>query len=109
MGSDRIKLLWSRIKQHLEEEKRRIYDEIRNYPPPIPACDAQFNHLLEERRKISRELAELEQLSSQDLTPEQQMKLIDRFITSSVCFNNQADPEIRSRLKESLSELNKRH
>lgn len=107
MESDRIKLLWSRIRQHLEEEKRRIYDEIRNYPPPIPACDAQFNHLLEERRKISRELAELEQLSSQDLTPEQHMKLIDRFITSSICINNQADSEIRSRLKESLSELHK--
>lgn len=109
MDPDRIKLLWSRIKQHLEEEKRRIYDEIRNYPPPIPACDAQFNHLLEERRKISRELTELEQLSRQDLTLEQHMKLIDRFITSSIYINDQTDPEIRSRLKESLSELDKQH
>jgi chorismate mutase len=107
--SDRIKFLWSRIKQHLEEEKRRIYHEIRSYPPPIPACDAQFNHLLEERRKISQELAELEHLSNQDFTPEQHIKLIDRFITSSICINNQADPEIRSRLKESLSELDKQN
>ncbi len=109
MESDRIKLLWSRIKQHLEQERHRIYHEIRNYPPPIPACDAQFNHLLEQRRRISQELAELEQLSSQDLTPEQHMKSIDRFITSSICINDEADREIRSRMKQSLSELDERH
>ena len=109
MDSDRIKFLWSRIKRHLEEERHRIYREIRNYPPPIPACDAQFNHLLEQRRRISQELAELEQLSSQHLAPEQHMKSIDRFITSSICINTQTDPEIRSYFKESFSELSKQH
>jgi hypothetical protein len=99
MESDRIKSLWNRVRQHLETERRRIYDEIRNYPPPIPACDAQFNHLLDERRRISQELAELERLSSQDLTPEQQMKSIGSFISSSSCINDEVDHEIRSYLK----------
>lgn len=29
-----------------------IKDEITNYPVPISGCDAQFNHLLAERKKV---------------------------------------------------------
>jgi hypothetical protein len=47
-------------KADLESERHRINDEIKNYPTPIPACDAQFNFLLEERARIARELRELE-------------------------------------------------
>jgi len=43
----------------LEDEKRRINEEIRNYPTPIAGCDAQFNFLLEEQAKIARELEQL--------------------------------------------------
>jgi hypothetical protein len=37
-------------------ERARIVAEIRAYPPPIPACDAQFNWLLERRAEIERAL-----------------------------------------------------
>jgi hypothetical protein len=43
----------------LERELARVAAEIRSYPAPIPACDAQYNHLLEERARISRELTGL--------------------------------------------------
>jgi len=33
--------------------------EIRAYPTPIPRCDAQFNHLMEERDRIRRLLEEV--------------------------------------------------
>jgi hypothetical protein len=46
-------------RQLLEEEKRRLDAEIRAYPTPIPRCDAQFNHLLERRAEIVRELERL--------------------------------------------------
>ena len=48
--------IWLEIKTCLEKEQKRIHDEIINYPPPIPACDVQFNHLLEERAGIRQEL-----------------------------------------------------
>jgi hypothetical protein len=48
-----------RISQ-LEEEKRRLDAEIRDYPTPIPRCDAQFNALFERRDAIVRELAQLQ-------------------------------------------------
>jgi hypothetical protein len=40
----------------LEAEKRRLYEEIRNYPTPIAACDQQFNHLLEQQARVIAEL-----------------------------------------------------
>jgi len=44
----------------LESEKRRINEEIRNYPTPIAGCDVQFNSLLEEQAKIGQELDRLQ-------------------------------------------------
>lgn len=49
----------AQVRSQLEAEKRRLDEEIRNYPTPIPRCDAQFNHLFEERERIVRELARL--------------------------------------------------
>ena len=37
-----------------------LADEIRSYPTPIPRCDAQFNHLVEQRSRLSRLLTDLE-------------------------------------------------
>lgn len=61
---------FSQLKQemitHLEAEKAHIISEIRHYPPPIPACDAQFNYLLEKRDRISVEIRRLQQVNDVD-------------------------------------------
>ena len=59
-------------KTQLEAEQRRINEEIKLYPHPIPACDAQFNYLLEERTRIAQELARLAAPAQTDLTPHNQ-------------------------------------
>ena len=56
--------LWREIRT-LEGKKNLINDEIVNYPPPIPACDAQFNYLLEERARLTEELNRLRELAGQ--------------------------------------------
>ena len=90
----RIKSAMKIISDHLEAERSRIVAEIRAYPPPIPACDIQFNHLLERRNKHSRELNRLhrmkEGLDSGELSPEQ----IHEFVESSECIHS----EIKRRL-----------
>lgn len=58
--TDRIDRMWDALQQHLEARRRPIQEEIRRYPPPIPACDAHFNYLLEQRALLSRELQRLE-------------------------------------------------
>jgi len=40
--------------------QRLLGREIRSYPTPISGCDAQFNHLLAERARVSDALAQLE-------------------------------------------------
>ena len=45
------------IREVLERERERVYDRIASYPTPIPACDEQFNHLLELRARIASGLA----------------------------------------------------
>lgn len=44
----------------LSIERRRVAREIAEYPTPISGCDAQFNHLLDIRRRLERASAELD-------------------------------------------------
>ncbi|MFQ5625467.1 MAG: hypothetical protein ACE5FM_02305 [Methyloligellaceae bacterium] len=53
---------WAELKDRLEAHRAALNEEIAAYPPPIPACDAQFNHLLEQRSGINRELKRLEDM-----------------------------------------------
>ncbi len=39
--------------------RQLLTDEIRSYPSPVSGCDAQYNHLLAERRKVLDALAKL--------------------------------------------------
>ena len=47
------------IIEHLRGVRERLAEEIRSYPTPIPRCDAQFNHLFEERERIAKMLDEM--------------------------------------------------
>ena len=40
----------------LEAARRQLSIEIRGYPTPIAGCDAQFNQLLVERRRVEKAL-----------------------------------------------------
>jgi hypothetical protein len=53
------------VRSALEAEKRRLDEEIRRYPTPIPRCDAQFNDLYERRARIVEELGRLAAQSRQ--------------------------------------------
>lgn len=61
MDEQTIEPTWQAIRVKLETQRRALYDEIRNYPTPIAACDQQFNFLLEERGRIIQELRRLDE------------------------------------------------
>jgi hypothetical protein len=85
------------VTDHLENERRRIYEEIGNYPAPIPACDAQFNFLLEERAGIVQELYRLKALPKD-------VKSLDDFIISSDYIKGAAEQNMRSTLRQASRE-----
>ncbi|MFQ6548963.1 hypothetical protein AADZ90_013470 [Aestuariibius sp. 2305UL40-4] len=43
----------------LTAARQTLAQSIRSYPTPISGCDAQFNHLLAQRKKVDRALAAL--------------------------------------------------
>ena len=50
---------WGKLEALLEERRAAAEKAIREYPTPIAGCDAQFNHLLDQRAGIPLELARL--------------------------------------------------
>jgi hypothetical protein len=52
------------LRRAIEDLQADVRRQIQSYPPPIPACDAQFNHLLELRRRLPAELDRLEAVSA---------------------------------------------
>ncbi len=51
---------WEALRARLEQTQEAVAAEINAYPPPIPACDAQFDYLLERRAALSAALARLD-------------------------------------------------
>jgi cell division protein FtsB len=83
----------------LEKRRRQVAEEISRYPPPIPACDAQFNYLLEARRGIARELARLEDARAGALSKHDLTAFIRRLIEASAYLDEDARRELLSQLK----------
>ena len=94
-----IQSAWSVIKDHLESKRDKLYAEIRNYPPPIPACDQQFNFLLAERTRMTQVLNQLDELAEKSLSHKNPIKLIDAFIQSSPDINDKEKQKIKHLLK----------
>jgi len=83
----------------LETKRRQICEEISSYPPPIPACDAQFNYLLEARRGIAQELVRLDEIKVAAPSKDDCMESINRLIEESDYLDDDARRELRSQLK----------
>lgn len=54
-----LEALCVELRDHLAGVKRSVDAEIRTYPTPIPRCDAQFNHLYDERSRLQRFLVRI--------------------------------------------------
>jgi chorismate mutase len=96
--------IWAEIQTRLEKEKDRVYEEIVNYPPPIPACDAQFNYLLEERARISQEVSRVHELSTKNLTRREAVEHLNEFIRASAYIDAGQKQKLLSNLNEALGE-----
>lgn len=96
MAPNVIISLWQVIREQLEAKQNHIYEEIANYPPPIPACDQHFNYLLEQRTGIAQELRRQKALAEESLTGRDPVALIGEFVESSVYLNRETKQRVRS-------------
>ena len=100
-GSTGLRAL-TEFKNQLEKVKIRVNKEIGNYPAPIPACDVQFNYLLEERSKISMALKHLHTLLTKCQTETIGIETIEELIKTS----NQIDDGMAARLRAAFTRTN---
>ena len=83
------------IARHLRDMRERLAGEIRDYPTPIPRCDAQFNHLYEQLGRLSRDLDSIESEKSECAAAE-------AFLASRPYTDDQAEREFRARVAAAL-------
>jgi hypothetical protein len=88
------------VRDHLRNAKRRLDEEIRHYPTPIPRCDAQFNHLFEERARVNLALERIESSTSGGY-----VELLTEFVRSPAYLDDDAEAELRARIGAVLSTL----
>jgi hypothetical protein len=79
----RLEEVCQRIKRQLEAEKARLIDEIAQYPRPIPACDAQFNYLLEKRGEILQALGQVHHVLHQELSASARAEALETLMATS--------------------------
>jgi hypothetical protein len=91
---------WAELEDHLEGVRSAILAEIRNYPPPIAACDQQFNDLLEQRDRIADEQSRLASIRRDSLSRETDLRALVDFIEASNCIA----PELKGHLVQLLSQ-----
>jgi hypothetical protein len=90
--------IWAEVKAYLENTLTRLNSEISRYPTPIARCDEQLTGLLEQRAEALTLLASVEDAV-------RALARIEAFLDSRSHGADQADQNLRSRLKEQLSAL----
>lgn len=100
-----LRRLWKEVRSDLLRAKRAIDEEIRGYPTPIPRCDAQFNHLHEQRGRLARELDRIDALSEKNLRYQDYVRLIEEFIASAPYLDDEEERQLRARTKAKASAL----
>jgi hypothetical protein len=98
-----VESAWECIKHHLECERRRICEEIKTYPRPIPACDVQFNALLEERTGVFEELRLLQKIDFDSAICNDVLIGLHDFVQSSRFLGDEAKQQITTSLLEQAS------
>jgi len=73
--------VWDEIRTRLERRRDEILERIGSYPTPIPACDVDFNRLLEERARVFEELDRLATLKRRE-SHGRNSNVIQEFIAS---------------------------
>ena len=91
---DPVQAAWQRIRAHLESTRSLIASEISHYPAPRPACDADFNHMLEQRGRITDELNRLHAATGAPSANDRRQ--IDDFIATSKYLDDACRQAVRA-------------
>ena len=93
---DTLAALVTDIEALLVAARAALDAEIRDYPTPIPRCDAQFNSLYEQRSRIARELAAIGAAAT-ERSPASYRRVVDDFMRADAFSDLPAEAALRER------------
>jgi hypothetical protein len=99
----RLEPLALELRGYLAGAKQSVDEEIRTYPTPIPRCDAQFNHLYEQRSRLASILERVDAALSRGAAPDILMNAIAGFTASPPLVEGGEEQDLRERLRAVLS------
>ena len=100
----RLETVLQQVQQCLEAEKQRIAEEISYYPPPIPACDDQFNSLLEARSTLLQAVGQVRGMLAQQLTVDDAHDA-SKWLQKHMLTSRYLDSELKGEIRQLTSVL----
>lgn len=104
--------VWDEVEAALIDVRASVYAEIRAYPKPITACDAQYNYLLEQRAEVGQLLARLQRAGTGEQTDGEKEKpvremaqAIGAFLATSSMIEKDARRELLERVRSAEHQL----
>jgi hypothetical protein len=105
VGLQRLASLVHELHGFLVSAKRRLDEEIRCYPTPIPRCDAQFNFLYEQRNRIQDRINGIADALAIGLERQSCMNLLDGFVRAPQLTDFASEQALRSTAAATVVEL----
>ncbi len=90
---------WDEVRFRFEHRRDEILERIGGYPTPIPACDVDFNRMLEERARVFEELDRLATLRERD-SDGRDNPVVAEFIASCTSLSEDDRRALRALLKK---------
>lgn len=90
------------LRDFLRHAKQLLDEQIRAYPKPIPRCDAQFNHLYEQRNRVSATLDEASAVVDGGSHGPDPKTWVANVLSSAPWSDDAEEREMRQRLRERI-------
>ena len=89
-GPDSVSGQAEGLRRELLRAREQVLAEIRATPPAIPACDAQFNHLLQRRDALGRDLGRLDDILAAVVSADEKARRLAEFRRNSAFLQPEA-------------------
>jgi hypothetical protein len=102
-AADSIHSIGCALRDFLVRAKHAVDAEIGTYPTPIPRCDAQFNHVYEQRSRIARTLYRVNGALDGADRREDLAAALAEFATMAPLAESVEERELRERVRMALA------
>ena len=101
----RLEALCLQLRDFLRSAKKSIEAEIHTYPTPSPRCDAQYNHLYEQRARLAHLLGRIDAMPNREGAEGHTADTLAEFAASAPLTEAAEEKTLRGRIGAEISSL----